>query len=67
MSKSLGEFFSSMDDVIEPIVALSKLKEDHKRELIDAGIIHEDPQPKWARRKRGEKRPSDKWDYGEKR
>lgn len=67
MSKSLGEFFSSMDDVIEPIVALSKLKEDHKRELIDAGIIHEDPQPKWARRKRGEKRPSDKWGYGEKR
>ena len=65
MSKSLGEFFSSMDDVIEPIVALSKLKEEHKRELIDAGIIHETPQPKCVRRKRGEKRPSDKWDYGE--
>lgn len=23
--------------------------------------------PKWIRRKRGEKRPSDRWDYGEKR
>ena len=66
MCKSLGEFFSSMDNVIEPIVALSKLKEENKDELKDLGIVKDNPRPKWKRRTKGERRPSDSWDYGEK-
>lgn len=63
---SLEEFFAALDRLLAPVYALADLKEEHREELKEIGIVKENPQPKWARRKKGEKRPSDRWDYGEK-
>lgn len=63
---SLEEFFAALDGLLAPVYALADLKEEHREELKEIGIVKENPQPKWARRKKGEKRPSDRWDYGEK-
>lgn len=63
---SLEEFFAELDGLMAPVYALADLKEEHREELKEIGIVKENPQPKWARRKKGEKRPSDRWDYGEK-
>lgn len=63
---SLEEFFAELDRLMAPVYALADLKEEHREELKEIGIVKENPQPKWARRKKGEKRPSDRWDYGEK-
>ena len=62
---SLDDFFSDLDRIVAPIIELSNLKEQHREELKDLGVLQES-HPKWARRKRGEKRPSDRWDFGEK-
>lgn len=64
---SICEFLHQMDMIAHPIVALAKLKEENKDELRDLGIVKDNPKPKWKRRRKGEKRESDKWDYGEKR
>ena len=63
---SLDEFFSDLDKVVAPIIAISKLVDEHREEMKDLGIVKDPPSPKWARRKKGEKRASDRWDYGEK-
>ena len=62
---SLEEFFASLDGLIGPIVGLAQLKEEHREELKEIGVLHDSPPPKWVRRKRGERRPSDRYDYGE--
>ena len=62
---SLSAFMNRLDSIVDPIIALSKIKEEHREELKELGILKEDPQPKWKRRTKGEKRLTDKWDYGE--
>ena len=62
--QSLDEFMKTLDRVVEPIYRIDALKKrlfEEQPELIQA-----DPQPKYMRRKKGEKRPTDRWDYGEK-
>lgn len=63
---SIYEFFYQMHMIAHPIVELAKLKEENKDELRDLGIVKDNPRPKWKRRTKGERRPSDSWDYGEK-
>lgn len=63
---SLDEFFSDLDKIVAPLIALSEIKEQHREEMKDLGIVQDPPSPKWARRKKGEKRASDRYDYGEK-
>ena len=62
---TVEEFFADLDGLIGPIVGLAQLKEEHREELKEDGVLHNDSPPKWVRRKRGEKRPSDMWNYGE--
>lgn len=60
---NLEEFLIGVTKIV---VGLVQLKEEHYEELKEAGVLHDSSSPKWARRKRGDKRPSDRYDYGEK-
>lgn len=65
-----GEVYTSLEEfligVTKIVTGLVQLKEEHYEELKEIGVLHDSPPPKWARRKRGERRPSDRYDYGEK-
>lgn len=58
---SISEFFHKLDVLVEPIVKMSILSE-----MLRKKKDKEPKTPKWKRRRKGEKRESDKWDYGEK-
>lgn len=58
---SISEFFHKLDVLVEPIVKISILSE-----MLRKKKDKESKTPKWKRRRKGEKRDSDKWDYGEK-
>ena len=62
---SINEFFHQLDVLIEPIVKISILSEILRKKNVKG--FTESKTPKWKRRRKGEKRESDKWDYGEKR
>lgn len=57
---TLNEFFHQLDVLVEPIVKISILSE-----MLRKKKDKESKTPIWKRRRKGEKRESDKWDYGE--
>lgn len=57
---TLNEFFHQLDVLVEPIVKISILSE-----MLRKKKDMESKTPIWKRRRKGEKRESDKWDYGE--
>lgn len=61
---SINEFFHQLDVLVEPIVKMSLLSEMLRKKV--KGFT-ESKTPKWKRRRKGEKRESDNWNYGEKR
>ena len=62
---TLNEFFNQLDVLVEPIVKISILSRMLRKKKVKG--FTESKTPKWKRRSKGEKRESDKWDYGEKR
>lgn len=60
---SVNEFFHKLDVLVEPIVKMSILSEILRKKKVKG--FTESKTPKWKRRRKGEKRASDKWDYGE--
>lgn len=66
---SINEFFHQLDVLVEPIVKLSLLSKYGEHIILRKKKVKgftESKTPKWKRRRKGEKRDSDKWDYGEK-
>lgn len=57
---SLGEFFSHMDRLVEPVIRLHMLNSKIREINRQMGIKEEPKSPKWARRKKGERWDSDK-------
>ncbi|MBQ1293285.1 MAG: hypothetical protein IIY21_04560 [Clostridiales bacterium] len=58
---SLDEFFSDLDRLVEPIVRLHMLNSRIVEINRQLGRDAEPKSPKWARRKKGERRESDRW------
>ena len=60
---SIDEFMKGLGKVVEPIYKIDALKKRLFEEQPE--VIQNDPKPRWVRRKKGDTRPSDKWNYGE--
>ena len=60
---SINEFFHQLDVLVEPVVKMSLLSEMLRKKKVKG--FTESNTTKWKRRRKGEKRESDKWDYGE--
>ena len=64
MPTTTGEFFSECEELWTSLYRLNKLSNlAHELGLIESDTCSTDS-PKWARRKKGEKRESDRYDYG---
>ena len=62
---SINEFFRQLDVLVEPSVKRSILSEILRKKKVKG--FTESKIPKWKRRRKGEKRESDMWNYEGKR
>lgn len=66
MMGTTAEFFES-DDFRGLVEQTVRCRQALATAVLKGSIKHSErvDQPKWARRKKGERRPADAWDYGE--